>query len=124
MNYKIAKELKEAGFSQEGISSGGKSNEAYELDGSIKSYDNCCCFWPDVEKEENLIYIPTLSELIDACGWRFVTLGKSLHEEDWFACSGGDYKISTEENKYDILVEGNTPEETVAKLWLALNKNK
>ena len=101
MNYELAKELKEAGFSQEDIDYGRS-------------------FYEEGEDTKN----PTLSELIDACGWRFACVGKSVGEgkNDWYACAGGLYSESPEELKYDLLKNGSTPEEAVARLWLALNK--
>lgn len=71
----------------------------------------------------NKIETPTLEELIDACGWRFACLGKSLgNKDDWYACAGGNYKESDNELKYDLLREGKTPSEAVANLWLAIKE--
>ena len=53
---------------------------------------------------------PTLSELIKACGkglWSLVNAG-----EDWIA----------KNDKLKLAFAGKTPEEAVARLWLALNK--
>jgi hypothetical protein len=63
---------------------------------------------------------PTLSELIEACGDKFNNLYKSP--------SGWEAKGRQE--KYDdpisdqMICGGQTPEEAVARLWLALNSPK
>lgn len=59
---------------------------------------------------EKTIYKPTLSELIKACGG------------SWFKMYGQDDEWGAESENGDIVVRGKTPEESVAKLWLALNK--
>lgn len=61
------------------------------------------------------LYEPTLSELIEACGKPVMILGheeekygwQAFNSEDTFACEVGN---------------GNTPEEAVANLWLALHE--
>ena len=65
----------------------------------VKSNNNDYCFEP------------TLSELIEACGEEFYALWVR-GDNTWFACK----------DMGDIGAEGSTPEESVAKLWLALNK--
>jgi hypothetical protein len=67
--------------------------------------------WPDVS-----FYVPTLSELIEACGEMFGSLVKSTHfgATMWLAHSRNARPAKTE--------GGSTPEEAVARLWLALNK--
>lgn len=61
-----------------------------------------------------------LSELIEACGDDFESLVK--REEDWAAY------VTEDAYKGDCVYDccgyriGSTPEEAVAKLWLALNK--
>lgn len=103
MNYELAKELKDAGFLQEG-----KTTE-YII--AHKGYS-----------ETVMLYIPTLSELIEACGVAFEGLiysprkGTELHKE-WYA--GGRKNLGFEQKE-----NGDTPEIAVAKLWLALNKNE
>ena len=57
---------------------------------------------------------PTLSELIEACGEEFHGLYKSEGENLFFA-------FSPEEKSG---VEGETPEEAVANLWIELQNNK
>ena len=94
MKYELAKELKDAGFPQAG--------------------DGKWIVPPDqlVARKADRIYVPTLSELIKACGDDFRSLERGQDEERksyWLAC------------KWDsVSWDGTTPEEAVARLWLAL----
>ena len=91
MNYKLALELKKAGFPQGDISS--LPQERY---------------W----SKEEVCYIPTLSELIEACGHRFKNLEK--YNGDFWSCNC---------DKVSCLVHScKTPLEAVAKLYIKLNK--
>lgn len=98
MEYKLAEKLKDAGFPQgEGM---------YSLQGEEPRY-----LTEDPIKWGNA-YLPTLSELIEACGEGLSLLLK-MDEGDWNAVgSNGSINL------------GKTPEEAVAKLWLALNTTK
>lgn len=90
ITYKLAKELKDVGFSQQ--LNGGK-------------------YYPSREDTRNY-YIPTLEELIEACG------GQMLQLNNWMPrCWNvvGVIKESIED------FEGKTPSEAVARLWLAIN---
>lgn len=92
MDYELAKQLEDAGYDYPWV------EKASFLDGQKTIY----------------YYYPTLSELIEACGE--VTL--CGYKNSWEAYStsaphiDSSYKSST----------GKTPEEAVARLWLALNK--
>lgn len=125
MNYELAKQLKDAGFPQR---SGFHASNA----------ENCNCKTKGLATSCHLAYIPTLSELIEACRENFESLcrvpdgqlvngetGKSIGVM-WRA-----YPSDTayyEELKGDCQKEccgdylASTPEEAVAKLWLALNE--
>lgn len=98
MNYELAKELKDAGFPQDG-------------DG-LRYCEEC----PEHEihfLDHGLVYVlaPTLSELIEACGGKFTGLTRD------------DDGVFAAHSRIDIYTElGATPEEAVARLWLALNK--
>lgn len=95
MIYELAKQLKDAGFPQ------GMRPDVY--------------FIPQLIGDDGeFAYLPTLSELIEACGRSLVFLRRvaALHERKDKWQSGNDI----------IFYEGSTPEEAVAKLWLALNK--
>lgn len=108
MNYEIAKELKEAGFPQNPHNHNEAPDSWFDEDGDLRDYVGGL-------SDENYCYNPTLSELIEACGEDFGELCKD--EEDWYCTPNF---IST---GVDILVQsGSTPEEAVARLWLALNK--
>lgn len=91
MNYALAKELKEAGFPQTG---NGEFIDAIGIGPVLGNND---------------VYVPTLSELIEACG-EPITLWIMSNRTD--AQKGGT----------EIMETGTTPEEAVARLWLALNK--
>jgi predicted nucleic acid-binding Zn ribbon protein len=99
MDYTLAKKLKDAGFVQKGK-------------GYIERWDFA---------QDEPLYIPTLSELIDACGERFEELNKIGHgiKPKWNAAS-----YSCEECGWDGMEVGRglTKEEAVANLWLAINK--
>lgn len=62
---------------------------------------------------------PTLSELIEACGDRFGSLTRNQRGVWYTASPFGEGK-----NAYELAIsdEYSTPEEAVARLWLALNK--
>lgn len=63
---------------------------------------------------EDKAYNPTLSELIEACGSPFfLTKDQDYNAGKWTA-------VTT--IPHEIKLVGNTPEEAVARLWLALNK--
>lgn len=100
MNYELAKELKDAGFPQTGKGSFLILKPA-DVGMSTAS--------------QTMKYVPTLSELIEACGVGNFILRNDLLTEAWHAQKDNDRKICCGGN-------GSTPEEAVARLWLALNK--
>ena len=118
MKYELAKELKDKGFPQ--IHDYGKTvwceskdysfiindSDDYDTTGKLPFKDN-----QSSGMAEGFVSIPTLSELIEACGEGFNDLNHSGGHRNWYARSG-----------VSIIVSGKTPEEAVAKLWLALNK--
>ena len=63
-----------------------------------------------VVRREDFAYVPTLEELIEACGNRFEFLANNA--QNWRARA--DNSI--------VEGEGSTPIEAVARLWLALNR--
>jgi len=104
MNYELAKQLKDAGFSQTRCDySRVHSAPGRHLDGSSECAMN-----------------PTLSELIEACGDGFERLVRISAAKDWGAivwqAQGGrqDYEVA----------QSATPEEGLAKLWLALHDQR
>lgn len=108
MNYELAKQLKDAGFDIRLLSK-------YEAQEAKKE---CIVF--DETKEYlgggKLCYeVPTLSELIEACG--DIVLWKN--GDEWSAdVFNGKGEIYIDE--YFSAENGATPEEAVANLWLAL----
>ncbi len=132
MNYELAKRLKDAGFPQEGTQSFYHQNiwllhkkENLWYPGTrmslleLKDHGrNRPIKWPlfSLEKEwdwDNHIYVPTLSELIEACIKEKFQLVKL--DGGWHAQSGENWVVACKGS-------GETPEEAVVNLWLALNK--
>jgi hypothetical protein len=116
MNRELARELKIAGFPMKTYQRGHRFFPREDATG-----------WPDAarthgvtvtpyELEKHLqdiesgYYCPTLSELIGACRGRFSRL--FVMKAIWFA----------ESDRPELVATGETPEEAVAKLWLALNE--
>ena len=110
MNYELAKQLKDAGFPQ----------FVGEFEGSIIEDINA----PEGE-EPISCYHPTLSELIESCGDEFESLERKWHRMEqkstWIAFGIEQEPWSSRSNAHG---EGNTPEEAVANLYLALNKKQ
>lgn len=100
MNYELAKELCDAGFPQ-------------NLEGNRQMDGKPMFFYGD--NAVPLYYVPTLEELLQACGAQFLLLEKDL-QYGWRvmpqSAKEGGYG-----GKHYV-----TPVEAVARLWLALNK--
>jgi hypothetical protein len=116
MNYELAKQLKDEGFEQEreDINSkhylvGTDKWMTLETANKIKSGVSVMNF------DKCLVYIPTLSELIDACGDGFGSLNKDNNFIGGFIAFGGIIGETLE-------CRGKNPKEAVAKLWLELNE--
>jgi hypothetical protein len=111
MNYELAQKLKDAGFDVKGVRKG------YLLD----KFD--CLPFPfpitnEMKEQLEYVYVPTLEELIEACGDYFTDLYRTKSNDDsskivWIS----DYMDYT--GRY---IEGSTPKEAVANLYLAINK--
>lgn len=105
INYELAKQLKDAGFPQ------------------VKEPTYGQGYWYSENGGEG-VYIPTLSELIGACGDWFFRLTQIEDGKSWVA--GGvtpGYKWKNSDRQpITYLGLGPTPEEAVAKLWLELQK--
>jgi hypothetical protein len=91
VDYELAKGLMDAGFPQIGKGS------------SIGSPNKL------VWRSGDRVYVPTLEELIEACGKNFGSLAKQ--HDGWLANAN-----------YDQSCFAETPAEAVAHLWLALQK--
>lgn len=114
MDYELAKQLKDAGFPQNGA---GK----YRTEKMQSVYDNGIGNNPrySARTYDEKLYIPTLEELIEACGDKLFALFRK-GPTVWVA-DGGEWIGGYFGNEYCI--QGKTPSEAVARLWLALNKN-
>ena len=107
--YKLAKQLKDAGFPQKPTNENKFPLYCVEMgtpwrEGLDKTPEGV----GDYSK------IPTLSELIEACGEGFGSLDHFRDVELWRAY--GDRV----EDPIEFQGEGKTPEEVVARLWLKL----
>ncbi len=113
MNYELAKKLKDAGFPQIGAG-------MYICDESVLPLN----FKPgeviNLIGSKPICYLPTLSELIEACG-DDLRLQSYYCENNlmWQAdtcCRFQDWDSNIHKSAF-----GSTPEEAVANLWLELN---
>jgi len=93
LDYELAKELKEAGYPQDLVSA-----PYHRID-----FKDCAQ--------------PTLSELIEACGEQF---GGMTLELDKRSRTGKVWKVYSGDGSNILIFP--TPEEAVARLWLALNR--
>ncbi len=96
MDYALAKQLKDAGF-------------------PWSENDSCghCGY-------SNGSNAPTLSELIEACGDGLTKIARQINGWEVYGVIWGDGKFITDEPRITV---GQTLEEAIAKLWLALNKH-
>ena len=103
MDYELARQLEEAGWFENW------------------RHDHCGYKWIDKDgdifdhPQDDACMIPALSELIEACGDKFGALMK--RGSWWYAITRKDL-----DNRFGIGLIGKTPEETVARLWLELQK--
>jgi len=106
LNYKLVLELKDAGFPMDNQVEYARENSREEGLGSC-----CYCGSPTLGARNDAVSIPTLSELISACGDGFGQLG---------AATKG-FNVWQLGIRYPVAF-GKTPEIAVARLWLELNK--
>jgi hypothetical protein len=103
LSYELAKALHDAGFPQSG--SGTRVAPPDML----------------VARRHHFAYVPTLEEVIEACGEKFGYLSRDWLDENgrfWCAVDRGHEETVPPRIKRT----GATPVEAVARLWLALNK--
>ena len=111
IDYNLAKELKDAGF---------PDSEDWHR-GSELGYS------PDIMLAQcagGVMNVPTLSELIDACGEAIDAIYSpysSMSEHEGHQLYEG-WRVDSTNEHLGISVTGKTPEEAVARLWLALNR--
>jgi hypothetical protein len=105
MDYELAKQLEDAGFSQKGNGLKIANPHAHS----------------NVEVE--IAYAPSLDELIAAVpkniGKASFVLGSANQGTEWVAC----YFDFVTNRGSEFNESGGTPTEAVARLWLALNKH-
>lgn len=105
MNYELAKELKDAGWPQFGspyVYKNGKcGHRLYEETDE----------YPEEHKKDCFAHIPTLSELIEACG-ETVTISRIRFADG--------FKWTASANGIEFMDDDGAT--AVARLWLALNK--
>lgn len=143
MNYELAKQLKDAGFPQEPtyprmgmrppqmkivwndkdpITKEGNwcqmvsTRKDLEKDKFWRVRDEAVYTLEELKAEKLVAKVPTLSELIEACGDDFKNLTKDGNWYTNLVAGNEDYYES-----FDSI--GDTPEEAVAKLWIKLNTN-
>ncbi len=122
ITYETARKLKDAGFPQKSEISwvcttdyNWRCNRCGTKESNAVSVPESC---PNLDCNA---YIPTLSELIAACGDRFRLFNRLANEHPTLQQKGGWLAVSGEfEERIDAF--GDTPEEAVANLWLELNK--
>lgn len=124
MNYDVAKKLKDAGFPQKDYLAKEQPNGWIAEDGDFA----------DWKVSDEYIYVPTLSELIEAMPMRvkyidglindaFFILEKLCGQKASYRASlDGDFETEEIAKKWQFVKD--TPEEAVANLWLALNPVK
>lgn len=108
MEYSLAKQLKDAGFQFHELK--------LEVNG-VRAIIPSCGAVVFEDTPLKVFFLPTLSELIEACGDFFWEL-KLTHDGEWkrkYFCIGSKQG----ENEAPFC---DTPEEAVAKLWITLNK--
>lgn len=114
ISYELALKLKEAGFPQDGVFGTkymGPNGQLTQSKQDIYPKNIVMFDWAKV---------PTLSELIEACG----EIGFHLRRQpqlslDWIAVKVYNPLI---ENSDDIVYGGKTPEEAVAQLYIRLHE--
>jgi hypothetical protein len=104
VKYQLAKELKDEGFPQP--------------DDPVRSPGGS---YPDHEDDEQSVYIPTLEELIEACGKQFDYLDAPAVWHDNTTDPEAQWAAISHQGSCGI---GPTPAEAVARLWLALNRKE
>ncbi len=109
MNYELAKELKDVGF---------KCNTNYP---SRHGWTDGVPDYFDYDRGWNYhglhVFKPTLSELIEACGDEIESLIHDIGAQEWVAT-----QFQAFGGKPTLHARGKTPEEAVARLYLALNQ--
>ena len=117
ITYELAKKLKDAGFPQYPVS----GDTVYDEFGLLVIMPISA---KDPAKNSGMVWwckIPTLSELIEACGEKFGKLDSPLIQGDIFDREDKERWCSATVDGDDF-EWGESPEQSVAKLWLLINK--
>jgi len=101
LSYELCKALKSAGFPQPHR----LNREYYTFGGSLVGG------WQIEKVEDGFLLIPILGDLIEMCGDKFTSLHRNPNTGTWSAIAFTAPQL-----------EGITPEEAVANLWLSLNE--
>lgn len=121
MDYELVKQLKDAGFPQY------LTKDSFIYIDGVEIIHNTDLGTVTVENPE-LVKVPSLSELIEACGDEFDTLYKGRSASFSYPEQDGKWYCNASHNEanYSIYggIEGLSPEEAVAHLWLELNKKQ
>ena len=104
MDYSLAKLLKDAGFYQSG--KGTRVAPPHMI----------------VVRRDDFAYVPTLEELVEACGKGLWTMRQCTYQGEWGWCVGQDSYISDNPNDWPLFAFGTTLVEALGRLWLSLNK--
>lgn len=116
IKYELAKQLKDAGFPQ----GNNMTLDRYmKSDGDIA--DVVYLMGEHFAEEKTTVYIPTLSELIEACGDDFLKVEKMTSDSWWATCTN-KFNERNKNIRGSGSMIGKTPEEAAANLWLVLNK--
>jgi len=107
LTYELALKLKEAGFPQD--TNMKHYHATYGLAVGIPH--------PGTLIDPDVVAIPNLSELIEACGDDLFGIIRGPFNNGWEA--GSDWSYDHLSGKVG---HGSTPEEAVARLWIELNK--
>lgn len=127
MNYELAKKLKESGFNQEPENGYERGGFIYEPTSEYILVNKEACspiiqatyqmYKDGIERGDDLIKIPTLSELIKATTLMRLECSYAMEDSnnEWIA------KPYSQDFNPDWIGRGTTPEEAVAHLWFILN---
>jgi hypothetical protein len=109
ITYETAKKLKELGFNQNLEREDEREGSWYTDYGVLDEFH-----W-----SQPGYYVPTLSELIDACGKDFMLTNECGKWEAWSG-SNSDF-VRMGEGGAEFQCEAEEPEEAVALLWIQIN---